>query len=258
MARLSCFGFCSHQRYRLLTLSLTRIKIGDLLWKISSRQADPLAKLKILLEEAEQLTAQKKYAAAEQKYQLILTIIKAAIGEDRPEIAGLYLKLGILDHQQQKYSAAQADYGAAVRLNPEYTPAINKLGLIAYEAEEVDRAIQYWQSAIEINNDSNVAEAKLALAVTLYQRGEKEQGLELAKQSLGNKIGFADIAVLRQNLWGDELVEDAQALLTEEPIKVFITDLRTAIPTQSTGTPALQARKIRRCRTLISASPGNV
>ncbi|MGB5633548.1 MAG: tetratricopeptide repeat protein [Waterburya sp.] len=75
-------------------------------------------------------------------------------------------------------------------------------------------------------NDTAVTETKLALAVTFYQQGKKEQGLKLAKQALGNDLEYADLTVLEENLWGSKLLKDTETLLSEEQIKVFIVEVK--------------------------------
>lgn len=112
-------------------------------------QADPSAEIERLFEEAKKLTEQKKYQQADQKYQQILNVVTEATSADNPELAQVYFSLGVLDHRQKNLSAAKSDYEDAVRVNPQYIPAINNLGLIAYEAGEVNKAIAYWESVLE-------------------------------------------------------------------------------------------------------------
>ncbi|MEH2242264.1 tetratricopeptide repeat protein [Nostoc sp.] len=98
-------------------------------------------------------------------------------------------------------------------------PIIN-IGYIKYEKGDVEGAIQQWEKAVQI--DGSVAEPQMAIAVALYAKGEQEKALNMALAALRLDKSYADIEVLKQNLWGTHLVAEAQKLLTTPSIQAFI------------------------------------
>lgn len=75
-----------------------------------------------------------------------------------------------------------------------------------------DEAIKNFQSAIK--QDKELAESKLALATALYTEGEIDKGTELAQTALISNQKYADIRYLKENLWGEKMIGDAQKLLS--------------------------------------------
>jgi tetratricopeptide (TPR) repeat protein len=135
-----------------------------------------------------------------------------------PEYADAYTNRGIIYHQQENYTAAISDYNQAVAKNANSLVAINNIGLIKYEQGDKKTAIKQWQQAMKINNQ--LAEPILALAVALYTKGEKEQAYQLATTALKLDKNFADVNVLKKNVWGDKIIADTQKLLSTLPRKL--------------------------------------
>ena len=105
-----------------------------------------------------------------------------------------------------------------------FLPAINNIGFIKYEQGDKTTAIKQWEEAIKINNE--VAEPILALAVALYTQGQQEKAYELATTVLNLDKTFADVEVLRKNLWGDKIISDAQKLLSTPTIKTLLSQIK--------------------------------
>ncbi|MEH2242268.1 tetratricopeptide repeat protein [Nostoc sp.] len=99
-------------------------------------------------------------------------------------------------------------------------PIIN-IGYIKYEKGDVEGAIQQWKKAVQI--DGSVAEPQMALAVALYAKGEQEKALNMAQSALRLDKSFANVDVLKQNLWGTHLVAEAQKLLSHPNIQALQT-----------------------------------
>ena len=135
-----------------------------------------------------------------------------------PNDADAYTNRGFIYHQQGKYTAAMSNYNQAVAKNANSFAAINNIGFIKYEQGDKDTAIKQWRQAITINNQ--LAEPILALAVALYTKGEKQQAYQLAATALKLDKTFADINVLKKNLWGDKIIRDAKKLLSTLPRKL--------------------------------------
>ncbi|MEM9273069.1 MAG: tetratricopeptide repeat protein [Cyanobacteria bacterium P01_F01_bin.143] len=119
------------------------------------------------------------------------------------ELGNAYFKLAQLDKAISSYKKSFAQ-------KEDFWPAINNIGLVEYEKGNIDQAIINWQKAIKI--DGELAEPKLALAVALYSQGEIEQGIELAKFALVIDKRYEEIEFLKENLWGDQLIQDFKQL----------------------------------------------
>ena len=162
--------------------------------KIYLVQANLETDLETLFSQAQELQQQGQYQEAEQKYQQIKQTLIEEKGEKAPELAYVYFAIGTLDHQQQKYSEAKLHYETALTIDPQFLPVINNLGLIAYEQDQVDRAIEYFQSVLDI--DRTVTESKLALAVALYKQGDKNSAIDLALSSFKENSQYTSIDFL--------------------------------------------------------------
>jgi tetratricopeptide (TPR) repeat protein/S1-C subfamily serine protease len=128
-----------------------------------------------------------------------------------PEYAEAYIVRGIAYNALKEYPKAIADYTKAIAINPKAVVAINNIGLLQYEQGNIDRAMNQFQKAVNIDNI--LAESTLALAITLQAKGKIVEAEELARAALALDPKFADPAFLRENLWGDKLIADAQTLL---------------------------------------------
>ncbi len=134
-----------------------------------------------------------------------------------------YVDRGVVHHKLQDYTAALSDYNQAVAKDEKFWSAYAYIGLIKYEKGDVLGAIAQWQKAVKING--NAAEAQLAMAVALYAQGEQQKSLSMALAALRLDKRYADVEYLKENLWGDRLIADAQKLLShpsvQEPIPLM-------------------------------------
>ncbi|MBW4677533.1 MAG: tetratricopeptide repeat protein [Desmonostoc geniculatum HA4340-LM1] len=130
-----------------------------------------------------------------------------------------YFARGFSYHLQGDYPGALAAYEKATVQDAKLLPAVNNLGLIKYELQDIEGAIRQFQAAIEI--DSKSAEPQLALATALYVKGDRQQSLELAQAALRLDSRFADLDVLKKNLWGDRILADVQKLLQNPQIRAL-------------------------------------
>ena len=130
------------------------------------------------------------------------------------DLGNTYLKL-------DKLKKAIKSYEKAFKQEKTFWPAINNVGLVEYEQGKTENAIAKWQTALEI--DGEQAEPKLALAVAMYARGEKQKGIELAASALETDARYGDIQFLKDNLWGDRLIEHTEALLAIPQLQAIVT-----------------------------------
>ena len=62
----------------------------------------------------------------------------------------------------------------------------------------------------------------LALAVAVYNKGQKEGAVKMAKTALGLDKQFAELDHLEKNLWGKRLIADTKKFLALPEIQEFI------------------------------------
>ncbi|MBD2680926.1 MULTISPECIES: hypothetical protein [Nostoc] len=60
----------------------------------------------------------------------------------------------------------------------------------------------------------------------MHGKGEKEKAYQLAETALRLDKKFADIKFLKENLWGENLIADAQKLLSSPQIQTLRSQLR--------------------------------
>lgn len=99
------------------------------------------------------LMARKMYREAVETYR-----------EGPDSSALLHNKTGIAFHQLQNLSLAKKEYERSVKLNPQYSEAINNLGTIYYGQKSFRRAIRYYQRAIKIAPNSASVYSNLGTA----------------------------------------------------------------------------------------------
>ncbi len=136
-----------------------------------------------------------------------------------PTLASAYVERGLLYHKMGNYKAALTDYYKVLGLDRNYFLPIINIGLIAYEKGFKEEAVKQWQKALQINNS---VEAKLALAVAQYIKGDTETALKIAETALKRDLNFASLSYLQENLWGERLRSDTAKLLSTHRMQNFI------------------------------------
>lgn len=76
----------------------------------------------------------------------------------------LHNKVGIAFHQMLNLQSAKKEYERAVKLNPEYSEAINNLGTVYYAQKSYRKAIRYYKRAIKIAPNSASVYSNLGTA----------------------------------------------------------------------------------------------
>jgi tetratricopeptide (TPR) repeat protein len=138
----------------------------------------------------------------------------------RPNVPGALFDLGNAHLMLRQYPLAIAQYEKAATQDKTFWPAINNIGLIDYEQGRVDAAIQRWQASADIDNKA--AEPRLAIAVALYSKGDREKGLTLGETAIKLDSRYADLKFLKENLWGERLLADTQKFLETPQMKATI------------------------------------
>jgi len=60
----------------------------------------------------------------------------------------------------------------------------------------------------------------------LYQQGKQEEAIKLAQKALQIDRSYSKIDHLKNNLWGEKLVADAEKLLNNTEIQAFLDNLK--------------------------------
>ncbi|MUG96181.1 tetratricopeptide repeat protein [Scytonema sp. UIC 10036] len=154
----------------------------------------------------------KHYPTAIAQYNQVLKL--------DPNYAQAYNGLGNIQYQQGNYQKAIEYYNQAISKDAKYWGAIANIGMVKYEIGEVDAAMTQWQAALKI--DEKAAEPQLALAVALYAKGKREQALKMAETALKLEKRLGEIDYLKEQLWGNSLLADAQRLLATPSIQALI------------------------------------
>ena len=141
----------------------------------------------------------------------------------KPGIPTALFDLGNSFLKLQKWGEAINSYEEAVGRDKTFWPAINNIGLVKYEQGDVEGALKKWQAATVI--DKEQAEPQLAIAVALYSQGKQQQGLKLGESALKLDSRYRDLKFLKENLWGEKLLQDTQALLNNPSMKSFLSSL---------------------------------
>lgn len=149
----------------------------------------------------------ENYNAAVQNLQAGLQL-KPDDPEGRFDLGNAYYKLGRLPD-------AIDQYNKAISQEKNFWPAINNIGLIKYEQGDVEAAIKQWQAALAVARatEKQAAEPQLAMAVALYNKGDREQAIAMGEAALKIDARYADPEYLKQNLWGDRLIADTKKFL---------------------------------------------
>ncbi len=166
-----------------------------------------------------------------------------------PKNAETYFALGSAYFQQEKYQSAIAQYKSGLKINPkdpeglfdlgnayymlgklpqaiveyrksisykqDFWPAVNNIGLIMYEQGDIKNAMNQWQQAIDKASKTKQpsAEPQLALAVALYNRGDRQRGLAMGEAAIRIDPRYANLEFLKENLWGNRLLSDTKQFL---------------------------------------------
>ena len=146
---------------------------------------------------------QKRYTASVRELEAGLRI-EPDVPEALFDLGNAYFMLG-------KGNEAIAHYRQAVKENKEFWPAINNIGLVLYEMGKVEDAKKQWEAAVEVDEDA--AEPWLAIAVATYIKGDEQRGIRLAEKALKIDRRYSNLEFLKENLWGEKLLEDAKTLL---------------------------------------------
>jgi tetratricopeptide (TPR) repeat protein len=154
-----------------------------------------------------------------QEYEKAIAEIQAGL-KIKPDVPEALFDLGNAYYKLGKFPEAIAEYQKAIAADAKFWPAMTNIGLIKYEQGNIDEAITLWRRSMEVDKDA--AEPQLAMAVALYAKGDRDGGISLGESALRLDQRYGDVEFLKQNLWGDKLVQDAKKLLATPRIQATI------------------------------------
>ena len=91
-----------------------------------------------------------------------------AIAKSRPEFAGPWVNLALIDVRQNRLDDAAKNAAEALKRNPRSAQAQGVLGFVAAAQGDVKKALDHYRRAVEIKKDYAVAHYNIALINDLY------------------------------------------------------------------------------------------
>jgi tetratricopeptide (TPR) repeat protein len=118
-----------------------------------------------------------------------------AFSEDRPQLAGPYINLGISYQKTGQFEAAVAALIKATELNPDNTIAYQQLGITYREQGNFKAALDAYTFALKLDSDYALAHRNIGILYDLYLQ-QPTQALNHYKRYL-ELIGEPDQTVDR-------------------------------------------------------------
>jgi tetratricopeptide (TPR) repeat protein len=138
--------------------------------------------------------------------------------EINPKYTDAYINRGNVRDDLGDKPGAIADYTKAIEVDPKYALAYNNRGFVYYDLEDIKAANNNWREAISI--DPQEPEPYLALAVSLYARGDRSESFQLAAKAVQLNKKILDMQYLKkEGYWSDRILEDAKKFLNDPKMK---------------------------------------
>lgn len=147
--------------------------------------------------------AEASLAMADDDFAHAETLIRKGLDLD-PDNANAYFDLGNALFLQGEGEEALAAFQEAADKQDDFWAAINNQGLVLYEADQPEAAMERWRQAIAINDQ--VAEPELALAAALYNQGDRDEStIGMAVRALDRDPDYVEEDFQESQLWGEKL-----------------------------------------------------
>jgi tetratricopeptide (TPR) repeat protein len=166
------------------------------------------------------------------EYDKAIAQIRAGLAV-KPNSPAALFDLGNAFLLQGKSTDALSTFGKAVQLKADFWEAINNMGIVSYEEGKTQAALDYWQRAITLSKKA--AEPVLARASALYQEGQREEAIAQAKEALQSDGQYADIAFLKDQLWGKRLIQATEELFKDPKLQQVVQDARLSSKSNGGG-----------------------
>jgi tetratricopeptide (TPR) repeat protein len=170
----------------------------------------------------------------QQNYEGAVEYLKAGL-KIKPDLPIARFELGNTYYKLNNFSQAIAEYEQAIAVDATFWPALNNIGLIEYEQGKKQAALNRWQSVVAI--DATAAEPQFAIAVAFYIQGNIEEAYAIAEKALSLDARYGQIEFLRENLWGDRLLEDTKKFLQTPRMQATLAQIERSQPPEPIGLP---------------------
>jgi tetratricopeptide (TPR) repeat protein len=153
-------------------------------------------------------------------YNSAIQKIKQGLAIEPKEPTAIF-DLGNAYYLAKRYDEAISEFTRVTELEKKFWAATNNIGLVEYERGNVDKAIERWNAAIAqaAAAEDTAAEPKLALAVALYAKGDRDKGLKMSEDALKIDPRYSKENFLKENLWGDKLLADTRTMFKNPSLK---------------------------------------
>ncbi|QQE65807.1 cytochrome c biogenesis factor [Leptolyngbya sp. BL0902] len=170
----------------------------------------------------------------QQDYRQAVTFLERGLRRE-PNNANALFDLGNAYLLLQQYDQAIARFTASVQAQEDFWPSVNNIGLVLYEQGDANQAVAKWEEALAMAGGEE-PEPKLAIAVVRYAQGNCravanagsslcQSALSMGMTALEQDSRYADEAFLRQNLWGNRLMNTTQQFFSAPPVRSLIAEL---------------------------------
>lgn len=154
-------------------------------------------------------------------YQDAISSIESGLALE-PDTAGALFDLGNAYYKLTQYDKAIAQYENAITKDANFWPAVNNIGLVMYEAGDISGAIAQWQEAQTLSEQQE-SEPDLAIAVAQFRQGNRTSAVsDIAIAAIERNPRYAEVDYLVENLWGDKLIADTQALFATPALQELL------------------------------------
>lgn len=196
-----------------LLLAEARLRSGE-----SAAAREALAQAKLLDSENSGVWfAEASLAMADDDFVTAETLIRSGLALD-PENGNAYFDLGNALFLQGEGEKALAAFEEAATKQDNFWAAINNQGLVLYEDDQPEAAMERWRQAIAI--DDQVAEPALALAAALYNQGDQgESTIGMAIRALDQEPEYVEEEFQESQLWGEKLRVATRHLFTDSRLQ---------------------------------------
>ena len=221
-----------------LLLAEARMRNGD-----TAAAKEALAQAKLLdTENAGIWFAEASLAIADDDFPHAEALLRRGLDLD-PENANAYFDLGNALFLQGKGEEALAAFQEASAKQEDFWPAINNEGLVLYEADQAEAAMERWRRAIAVNDQ--VAEPELALAAALYNQGDQQEStIGMAIRALDREPDYVEEEFQDSQLWGEKLRVATRYLFTDSRLQNTLERARSIVKLrhleQDNTTPLLE------------------
>ena len=156
----------------------SKVRVARLLW---------LASVSVALLAAQPVPNPREAMSAERRGDILMARkmyreAAEAYREGPRDSAIIWNKVGIAYHQMMMLDAAKKNYEMAVKLNPQYSEAINNLGTVHYAKKNYRRAVGFYNRALKISPRSASIHSNLGTAQ--FARKKYKEAVEAYQTAL--------------------------------------------------------------------------